>query len=245
MSITYRLEGVTKVYDGKQILNIRELDFKTGEIFGLVGPSGAGKSTLLRLLNFLEKPSSGRIKYNGNGYAEGKLPDLAKRRSITTVLQRSALLHQSVWKNVIFPLKIRGIEITRTKRSEIEELLKYLGLQDLKDQRADKLSGGEAQRVAVARAVVFEPDVLLLDEPTSNLDPSNISIIENMIERYVKKPGKTVIMVTHNIMQAKRLADRVGLIYEGEIIEVAEKAKFFNNPERNLTEKFLNGELIY
>ncbi len=187
MSITYRLENISKIYDEKQILNIRELEFKTGEIFGLVGPSGAGKSTLLRLLNFLEKPSSGRIKYNGNGYLDGTLPDLLQRRSITTVLQRSALLHQSVWKNVIFPLKIRGIKITESKVSEIEELLKYLGLYELKDQRADKLSGGEAQRVAMARAVVFEPDVLLLDEPTSNLDPSNISIIEKMIERYIKK----------------------------------------------------------
>ncbi|MFW5790827.1 MAG: phosphate ABC transporter ATP-binding protein [Halanaerobiaceae bacterium] len=245
MSITYRLEGISKVYDEKKILNIRELEFKTGEIFGLVGPSGAGKSTLLRLLNFLEKPTSGRIKYNGDGYIDGKLPDLKKRRSITTVLQQSALLHQSVWKNVIYPLKIRGIEINEMRRKEIEELLKYLGLLEIKDQRADKLSGGEAQRVAMARAVVFEPDVLLLDEPTSNLDPSNISIIERMIQRYIKKPGKTIIMVTHNIMQAKRLADRVGLIYEGEMIEVAEKNKFFNNPERNLTEKFLNGELIY
>ena len=146
---------------------------------------------------------------------------------------------------MIFPLKIRGIKITESKMSEIEELLKYLGLHELKDQRADKLSGGEAQRVAMARAVVFEPDVLLLDEPTSNLDPSNISIIEKMIERYIKKPGKTIIMVTHNIMQAKRLADRIGLIYEGEMIEVAKKEKFFNDPERNLTEKFLDGELIY
>jgi len=245
MSITYRLENISKIYDEKQILNIRELEFKTGEIFGLVGPSGAGKSTLLRLLNFLEKPSSGRIKYNGNGYLDGTLPDLSQRRSITTVLQRSALLQQSVWKNVIFPLKIRGIKITESKTLEIEELLKYLGLHELKDQRADKLSGGEAQRVAMARAVVFEPDVLLLDEPTSNLDPSNIIIIEKMIERYIKKPDKTIIMITHNIMQAKRLADRIGLIYEGEMIEVAKKDKFFNDPERNLTEKFLNGELIY
>ncbi|MFN2363656.1 MAG: phosphate ABC transporter ATP-binding protein [Halarsenatibacteraceae bacterium] len=245
MSITYRLEGISKVYDGNQILNIRELEFKTGEIFGLVGPSGAGKSTLLRLLNFLEKQGSGIIKYNGNSYYDGKLPELNQRRSITTVLQQSALLHQSVWKNVVYPLKNRSIKIDEERRAEIEELLQYLGLLEIKDQRADKLSGGEAQRVAMARAVVFEPDVLLLDEPTSNLDPSNISIIEKMIQRYINKPGKTIIMVTHNIMQAKRLADRVGLIYEGEMIEVAEKDKFFNNPERNLTEKFLNGELIY
>lgn len=210
-----------------------------------MGPSGSGKSTLLRLLNFLETPESGTITYNQTTYKPNEIPDLATRREITTVLQRSALLKTTVWKNVVYPLKLRKVDVTSAKRKEIESLLDYLGLVKLKNQRADTLSGGEAQRVAMARAIVFEPNVLLLDEPTSNLDPTNISILEKMIKRYIAKKNKSIIMVTHNILQAKRLADRVGLLYQGQMIEVDKKDKFFNNPTKEVTQKFLEGELIY
>lgn len=210
-----------------------------------MGPSGSGKSTLLRLLNFLETPESGTIAYKQKIYTPNKIPDLDTRREITTVLQRSALLKTTVWKNVIYPLKLRKINITAQRRKEIENLLDHLGLAELKGQQADTLSGGEAQRVAMARAIVFEPNVLLLDEPTSNLDPTNISILEKVIKRYIEQKNKSIIMVTHNILQAKRLTDRVGLLYQGQMIEVDKKEKFFNDPAKEVTKKFLEGELIY
>ncbi len=244
MKTIYKVEDLSKEYDGKEVLKVEDFDLFQGEIFGLVGPSGAGKSTLLRLLDFLEPPTSGVIKFKGQEYHQTKEPGLDIKRKITTVFQEPALLKTTVWKNITYPLKIRGIPIKGELKSELENLITDLSLWELKDQRADKLSGGEAQRVAVARALIFKPEVLFLDEPTSNLDPTNISIIENKIKQYGKRTGKTVLVVTHNIFQAKRLTDRVGLLHRGEFIEIKERDNFFNSPDNKLTQKFLAGDLL-
>ena len=240
----YSVKDLSKKYDGKEVLNMKEFALQQDEIFGLVGPSGAGKSTFLRLLNFLEKPTAGTIRFNGQQFDREKQPDLATRRKVTTVFQKPALMKSSVWKNVLYPLKIRDITIDSQLEEKAEELISDIGLADLIDKRADKLSGGEAQRVAVARALIFEPDVLLLDEPTSNLDPTNISIIEDKIKQYSEKTHKAILMVTHNIFQARRLADRVGLMHQGCLIEVKEQETFFASPENELTERFLEGDLL-
>ena len=240
----YRVENLSKKYEGKEVLSLDEFELHQGEVFGLVGPSGAGKSTFLRLLNFLEKPTTGTIRFNGRKFNREEQPDLETRRKVTTVFQKPALMKSSVWKNVIYPLKIRDIKIDREMDEKVEKLLSDIGLEDLREQRADKLSGGEAQRAAVARALVFEPDVLLLDEPTSNLDPTNISIIEDKIKQYSEETHKAILMVTHNIFQARRLADRVGLMHQGCFIEVKDKDRFFSSPENELTERFLEGDLL-
>lgn len=181
----------------------------------------------------------------GRLYTENTRPKLQERRRVTTVFQRSALLTSSVWNNIVYPLKIRKDKIDSKKKEEINQLIEDLGLTDFIGQRADKLSGGEAQRVALARALVFKPQVLLLDEPTANLDPTNISIIEEMIKGYLQRKDHIVVMVTHNIFQAKRLAHRVALLHQGELVEVNEKEKFFNDPEEEITKKFFLGELIH
>ncbi|MCK8817357.1 phosphate ABC transporter ATP-binding protein [Natroniella sulfidigena] len=212
-----------------------------GEVFCLVGPSGAGKSTLLRLLNFLEAPDHGEIEFLDKVYNQSKQPSLDIKRKVTTVFQRPALMSSSVVENIAYPLKIRGKDVNY---EQIDQLLVKLGLEELKKQRADKLSGGEAQRVSLARALIFKPEVLLLDEPTSNLDPANIKIIEDIITDYIKNNKTTIVMVTHNLFQAKRLADRVGLLHDGDFIEVKEKEEFFNNPEQELTKDYLAGRLI-
>ncbi|WP_350343000.1 phosphate ABC transporter ATP-binding protein [Proteinivorax tanatarense] len=238
----FQLKNVSKSYGKKTVLNIDNLNIIKGEILALVGPSGAGKSTLLRLMNFVESADTGEIIYMDKKYNNKSRPKLSAKRTITTVFQRPSLMNTSVWKNIVYPLKIRNIEIDEHK---INQLISKLGLSKLKNQKADKLSGGEAQRVSIGRALVFNPQVLLLDEPTSNLDPTNVKIIEDIIDDYVKKEKATVIMVTHNIFQAKRLADKVCLINQGNLVEINDKNTFFDNPQHSITKKFLSGELIY
>ncbi len=239
---TYYLKNISKTYSGKTVLNIDDLSIYSGEIMGLLGASGSGKSTLLRLLNFIEPTDTGEIRFLDETYDKNTLPDLSTRREITTVFQRPHLLTTSVWQNVVYPLKIRNQIVDH---DEVEKVIYKLGLTDLKKQRADKLSGGEAQRVSLARAIIFKPQVLLLDEPTSNLDPANLKIIEDIIYDYACEEKATIIMVTHNVFQAKRLADKVSLLYKGELAEVNNKEEFFNNPRSEITEKFLSGELIF
>jgi tungstate transport system ATP-binding protein len=236
----YRLRGVQKIYDGRSVLNIDELDVFPGEILAFVGPSGAGKSTLLRLLNFLELPDRGEILFGDTPAGPG-MP-LAVRRQVTTVFQRPVLLQDSVENNVTYGLRLRG---QRDGAEEIQSVISRLGLQDLRRSAARTLSGGEAQRVALARTLVIHPKVLLLDEPTANLDPYNIGLIESVVRDLNRDERTSVILVTHNIFQARRLAQRVALMLGGQIVELAPTQEFFENPRDPRTRAFVNGEMIY
>lgn len=240
MDAIYTLEGIQKQYAGRAVLQLDRLDVQRGEFLALVGPSGAGKSTLLRLLNFLEYPDAGRIQFEGQ-LVSPALP-LAQRRRVTTVFQKPALLQDSVENNVAYGLRLRG---EKDSRDEVNGLLERLGLADLRRAGARTLSGGEAQRVALARAVIVRPDVLLLDEPTANLDPYNIGLIETVLRGINRERGTTMILVTHNIFQARRLADRVGLLLGGRLVEVAPTHDFMENPVDPRTRAFVNGEMVY
>jgi tungstate transport system ATP-binding protein len=239
--IIYRLRELTKVYAERKVLDLRALDIQQGEILGVVGPSGAGKSTLLRLLNFLEPPTSGRIEFMGYEASRGEAP-LRVRRKVTTVFQRPMLLHQSVWKNVTYGLRLRG---QRNSHPETGQILDRLGLTGLSQQAARTLSGGEAQRVALARAMVLDPKVLLLDEPTANLDPYNVKLIEDTVRSLSLDKGVTQVLVTHNVFQARRLAQRVLLMLEGRAVEIAPVDDFFTNPQDERTAAFVRGEMVY
>ena len=238
----YQLEQVSKAYEGKQVLDIDRLDIDQGEILALVGPSGAGKSTLLRLLNFLETPDRGRITYGGHEFGPGDTMGLAERRQVTTVFQRPLLLNRSVRKNVAFGLNLRG---QGDGHQAVEQALQRVGLADRSHQRARTLSGGEAQRVALARAMVIRPRVLLLDEPTANLDPYNVGLIEDIVRQVNHEHGGTVVLVTHNVFQAQRLAHRVGLLLEGSLVEVAAADTFFHAPRDPRTAAFVEGRMVY
>jgi tungstate transport system ATP-binding protein len=238
----YRIAALTKEYGGRRVLEVEELVVRGGEILALVGPSGAGKSTLLRLLNFLESPSSGEIEFAGRRFTSGQEMPLPLRRRVTTVFQKPMLLNRSVWDNVNFGLQLRGLG---DKRQDVEQVLKEVGLGQLRRQRARTLSGGEAQRVALARAMVLHPDVLLLDEPTANLDPYNVDLIENIIRRLNQEQHTTLVLVTHNVFQAHRIADRVAFLLDGKIIEIADTQRFFESPKDNRTRAFVNGEMVY
>ncbi len=235
----YQIERLKKEYDGRTILDIERLDVHAGEILAIVGPSGAGKSTLLRLLNFLEPPSAGRIIYQAQAM-NGSVP-VEIRRQVITVFQRPALVHASVRENVAYGLSLRG----ERADGRVKEILARVGLTDLARSPTHKLSGGEMQRVALARALVVEPKVLLLDEPTANLDPYNVGLIEDLVRQQNRERSTSIVLVTHNVFQARRLAHRVGLLLAGRLVEVADTAAFFASPSDPRTAAFVRGEMVY
>jgi tungstate transport system ATP-binding protein len=238
----YRLQNISREYEGRRVLQIENLRIERSEVFALVGPSGAGKSTLLRLLNFLEPPTTGRIRFLDVEFSANQPMPLRYRRRVTTVFQRPILLNRSVQANVGYGLALRG---QRDRDGEIEKALERVSLQHLARQRARTLSGGEAQRVALARAIVLQPDVLLLDEPTANLDPYNVGLIEEIVTNLNRKWGTTLVLVTHNVFQAKRLAHRVALMLDSQIVEVAGVEAFFESPQDPRTAAFVRGEMVY
>ncbi|HHY87442.1 MAG TPA: phosphate ABC transporter ATP-binding protein [Chloroflexi bacterium] len=238
----YRLTGVEKRYGQRCVLRVEQLEVEAGRILALVGPSGAGKSTLLRLLNFLERPDAGQIEFEGQPIPNNGEVDLNLLRKVTTVFQQPRLLDRSVVDNVHYGLRLRGI---KDAKAEVEAVLDRLGLKPLVHQRARTLSGGEAQRVALARALVLQPEVLLLDEPTANLDPYHVGLIEEVITEANRQQGTTMVLVTHNIFQARRLADRVAFLLNGSIVEVAEKEDFFTWPQDPRTQAFIQGDMVY
>jgi tungstate transport system ATP-binding protein len=240
--ILYQINGLTKEYGNRCVLDIAHLEIRRGEILALVGPSGSGKSTLLRLLNFLEFPSSGEIEFESNRFTNGQEMPLALRRRVTTVFQRPMLLERSVWDNVRFGLQLHG---HNDDEQSIQAVLEEVGLVHLKRQRARTLSGGEAQRVVLARAMALKPDVLLMDEPTANLDPYNVGLIEKIVRRLNQEKQLTIVLVTHNVFQAHRLAHRVAFLMEGVIVEIAETTQFFEAPQDMRTRAFVNGEMVY
>ncbi len=238
----YKLQKIRKQYNDREVLDIDRLKIYPGEILALVGPSGSGKSTLLRLLNFLEPPSAGTIIFKGNLFRSGISMPTPLRRRVTTVFQHPHLLNRSVASNVRFGLRLRN----RPNSQElVDNALEQVGLNHLAKQRARTLSGGEAQRVSLARALVIEPDVLLLDEPTANLDPFNVDLIEKIIGQINQEHATTIVLVTHNVFQARRLANRVGLLLDGRLIEVDYVHNFFESPKDERTAAFISGKMVY
>ncbi len=238
----YRLEGLVKKYDEREVCRVKSLEIHRGSITVIMGPNGAGKTTLLRMMGFLEPPTSGAISFEGHNCSNGADLPISLRRRVTMVLQTPALFHGSVEKNVAYGLEIRG---ERNNRARVEEVLEAVGLTHLAEAKASTLSGGEAQRMVFARALAFSPDVLLLDEPTANLDPASVSLVEKLIASAVKDMETTVVLVTQNLFQVERLADQVTLMLNGELIEVGTPDKMFNHPEDFRTRAFLSGEMVY
>lgn len=235
----YLLDSLQHRYGSRLVVDVERLEVRHGETLAIVGPSGSGKSTLLRLMQFLERPSSGRIVFDGRAI-EAPAP-LDARRRVTTVFQHPLMFDRSVRDNIAYGLRLRG---RNNARAVVDRLIDELGLRDLAAEPARLLSGGEAQRVALARALAIEPDALLLDEPTANLDPYNVGLIENMI-REQQRRGATIVMVTHQVFQARRLADRTGLLLDGRLIELAPTVQFLDSPHDPRTRAFLSGEMIF
>ena len=244
MTVPLALSGVGKSYSGKPVLRDLDLAIQAGEMFGIMGPSGAGKTTILRLLDLLESPDSGHILFDGQALTSSTREALRQRRRMCLISQNPSVFRASVFENVAYGLWLRGVP-EEDIRGRVFAALDFVGLADRAEELAGRLSGGEQQRVAFARATVLRPEVLLLDEFTSNLDPTNVRLLESATQRYRRETGCTVVIVTHNLFLAKRLAERVGLLLEGAFVEVGPTQQVFEHPARAETQAFLSGEMAY
>ncbi len=244
MEQAFKLTNVTVEFNKQTVVDITELYFTAGRIHALIGPSGAGKSTLLRVLNLLQKPARGQIVYFGQPLQFHGANKLSMQRTMAMVFQKPAMFSGSVYYNAALGLKLRRVSPAEI-RTRVEETLDMVGLLDLAKRSALTLSGGEAQRTALARALVVKPKILLLDEPTANLDPANVAIFEDIINRVHQKTGTTIIIVTHNLHQAKRLSGETVFINKGKIIEAGATNELFENPQVRETKLFISGEMVY
>jgi tungstate transport system ATP-binding protein len=243
MKEVLRIHDLKQSYNGQLVLDIPLFAVDEQEIVAIIGPSGAGKSTLLRLTNGLERPTQGKIFLRGDIVSPDEA-GLPVRRRMATVFQKPAVFNASVADNVAYGLLVRG-----ARKGEIcdrvDAALDFVGLLSKKKQSARTLSGGEMQRVAMAMAIITQPDLFLLDEPTANLDPSNVAICEELIVSARAKFNMTIVLVTHNMFQAKRLATRTVLLLGGEIIEQGPTNDVFHHPKDSRTVEFVQGEMIY
>jgi tungstate transport system ATP-binding protein len=237
----YQLTGVTKGYGGPPVLQLDHLEVFSGEVLCLVGPTGSGKSTFLRLLSTLESPTGGELQF-ADQRINGKVMPLETQRRVTLVFQRPVLLSGTVRANVEYGLRLRG---SARRWPLAEQVLEDLGLAGLAGRSARTLSGGETQLVALARALVLEPEVLLLDEPTANLDPARVARVEEVVTRVNRQHQTTVVWATHNIFQARRVAHRVALLLDGRLVELATARDFFEAPRDPRTAAFIRGEMVY
>ena len=251
-----RLADVSHGFDGTDVLDSVTLSVEQGEIVAIIGPSGTGKTTLLRLLATFHDPDAGTVSLDGEDiWTLSGEQRLAARRRIGMVFQEPNLFDATVRRNVDYGLQIRRGWRERLRRllsrvgtSEADPAvagaLETVGLGDAHGQQADSLSGGEAQRVAFARALAYDPDFLLLDEPTSDLDPRNTAVLEAAMET-ARSEDRGVAIATHDMNQAERIADRVAVMLGGKLIEVGPAERVFENPHDERARKFIDGELVY
>jgi tungstate transport system ATP-binding protein len=231
MTITAELRGITKTYGDKTVLDNINLQIRAGETLALLGPNGSGKTTLLKILAFIENPSSGEVRFQGTT-ANFKNTEKMRMQS-TLVFQRTVLFNTSVYNNIAFGLRVRKMPKSVCDK-EIRNVLKLVELEGFEKRPARKLSGGEQQRVAIARALVLKTALLLLDEPTANLDPKNASLLEEIIATVSREMKTTIVMATHNMFQAKTLPDRIALMSDGKITEVGTPTEIFGTLSKNL-----------
>lgn len=231
-----QISQLKKKYGDRTVVRIDELIIHPGRITAVVGPNGAGKTTLLCMLAGLLEKDEGQILYNGS--------PVPPYREMTMVFQKPRLLTASVRKNIGWPLKIRGWEKEK-RENRVRELAEELGLLPFLEQRADCLSAGEAQKTALARALSFSPRLLLLDEPGANIDPGALGEMESVLTEMNSRHGTTIVLVTHNLAQAKRIAHQVVLLIDGRAAESCDAEKFFTAPDAPETKQFLETETIW
>jgi len=231
------LEGVTKEYRGEPAVADLSLKVRDGEFMTLLGPSGCGKTTTLRLVAGLEEPDEGVVRISGDEVAVDGSSTRPEDRDVGLVFQEFALFpHMTVEENIAFGLD--GVD-DRVVEQRVDEMLELVGLEEKRDASPDELSGGQRQRVALARSLAPEPDVLLLDEPFSNLDVGLRVRMREEVRRIVKEAGVTAVTVTHDQEEALSISDRVGVMNDGRLEQVGEPKDVFQNPESRFVADFL------
>ena len=212
----YSLSKITREYGSRTVLDIPSMEIEKGKIYALLGPNGAGKTTLLNILSFIEVPTTGDILYRSKtvNFSESSLQNL--RKEVVMIDQRPILFTNTVYKNVEFGLKIRRIP-QKKRKTIIEETLDLVGMRDFEQAQAHRLSGGETQRVALARALVVSPEVLLCDEPTSNLDVENQAAIINTLKQINEQRKITIMFTTHYMYQVSSLAHHTFFLDHGKL----------------------------
>ena len=214
-----KVKNLKKIYNNKTILDIDYLSFQESKIYAIVGPNGSGKTTLLNILNLLVKPDKGQIFFRDQEIINNSNSKILEiRRKMTLVDQDPFLFQSTVYSNVAYGLKVRSVS-SLVQQNRIKNALDMVGLSGFENRKVDQLSGGEAQRVVIARALVIEPEILFLDEPTTSIDQRHIDIVERIIKKIKENIKTTVIFSTHNLSQAYRLADEVISILDGKIIK--------------------------
>jgi len=231
-----QVQGLSLSIHGRVLIDTVNCVLEAGYRTVLLGPNGAGKSILLRLLCGLMKADTGAIRW------QGQMLDTVVRRRLAMVFQRPVLLRRSVASNLQFVLSNRGLSREECKQ-RVEEGLRLARLQSVADQPARLLSGGEQQRLALARALITNPEVLLLDEPTASLDPASMQAVEAIIQS-AHSQGIKIIFVTHDVGQVRRLADEVLFIHAGAITEQTAVQQFLNKPDSQAASDYLAGRLI-
>jgi len=227
---------------GAILIHVPSLLIQDGEIFSLIGPNGAGKTTLLQSLSYLLKPFRGEILFRGNR-VESNHSVLEYRRKLAMVFQEPLLFDTTVFNNVASGLRIRGKKREQIRDRAMEELERF-GISHLKSRSARTLSGGEAQRTSLARAFALRPEILLLDEPFSSLDPpTRDSLIEDL-EHILQQTRTTAMFATHDRLEALRLSDRIGVMNEGKILQIGSPEEVANHPVNELVASFMGMEAI-
>lgn len=240
-ALTLEAEGLRKRYGERTVVDVERLEVRPGEVFAVLGPNGAGKTTLFRLLALLERPDAGRIRYNGR---EVDPKDLAARRQVACVFQRPLLFRGRVAENVAYGLRLR-----RRRRAEAtqraREAMALVGIDALAGHDVRTLSGGELQRVALARALVLEPEILFLDEPTSNLDSNVRRRFREDLQAVVRRLATTVVLITHDHNEVLALADRVVVLRDGRIVQEGTPDEVFDQPRDAFVADFVGIETVW
>jgi tungstate transport system ATP-binding protein len=235
--------GLRHRYGASEILKGITLAIEPGETLAVIGPSGAGKSTLLRLLDLLEQPSAGDISIHSDPVTISTAQRLRLRRRMSFVHQKPLVFTSSVFDNVAQPLRWRGLKGDEVQR-RVTDSLAVVGLGGFESRQAKTLSGGETQRVALARALATNPEILFLDEPTANLDPRATSLVEELIADVIKQKNLTVVMTTHDLAQGQRLAARIGVMMNGELLQLGRSEDIFLAPACRAVAEFIGIENI-
>ncbi|RLG97784.1 ABC transporter ATP-binding protein [Candidatus Bathyarchaeota archaeon] len=232
MKTLLSLREITKKYGEITALNGVNLEILEKDLLAIIGPNGAGKTTLLKIMAGIETPTEGKIIYKGKEIIDNL--DVI-RQNCTMVFQKTVVFNTTVFNNVAYGLKIRGVPENEI-RSMVNEALELVRLKGYEKRNARRLSGGEQQRVALARALVLRPEMLLLDEPTANLDPKTSSIVEEVINHANRELKTTIVIATHNLFQVQKMAKRAVLLLNGQIVERGTVEEIFLKPSLAMTD---------